>query len=239
MSTTISATSPTLFAPTERQPARPTTWEAGAFSDGREWAHHVFHLRLLGSRHKRPGGGTNGQHGDLQLPRLGACLDRSRRHHLLGCLRPSGAGCLQSTVAGNTSTATYDTAGNLTHQVDPGDRWTDTYYDLFGRACRVTQTLPGSPRITVKDQTAVFDSLSRATSGSDNLQELASSWSYPLNTPAARTGVLTVGSGADQVRPLSRSAPTAWRQAGRRWLRAARRFRHFFAPSTPGTTAGG
>jgi RHS repeat-associated protein len=106
---------------------------------------------------------------------------------------------LEATVADDTSTATYDTAGNLTHQVDPGDRWTDTYYDLFGRVCRATQTLPGTPRITVKDRTAVFDSLSRPTNGADNLQELASSWSYPLNTPSARTQILTVGSGGDQA----------------------------------------
>lgn len=104
------------------------------------------------------------------------------------------------TTGGNTSTYTFDAAGNLSHQADPNDRQTDHTYDWLGRGNRETQTLPGTPRVTVKDTEITYDSLGRVTSSTDNVRNLTHSLAYPQNTAGSTTDAQGVGSsGSDLV----------------------------------------
>ncbi|MCL4367723.1 MAG: cell wall-binding repeat-containing protein [Actinobacteria bacterium] len=104
------------------------------------------------------------------------------------------------TTAGNTTTSTWDAVSHLTHQADPNDRQTDQTFDWFGRTVRNTQTLPGAPRVTVKDTSGSFDSLGRPATSTDNVRHLTHSFTYPLNVHGTVLDAQTVGTaGADQV----------------------------------------
>jgi YD repeat-containing protein len=104
------------------------------------------------------------------------------------------------TTAGNTSSWNYDAAGHVIHRADPEDRETDYTYDWFGHTNRETETLPGTPRTTVKDTMTAYDSLGRVATITDNNRHLTHSFTYPLNTAASTTDAQTVGSsGSDQV----------------------------------------
>jgi RHS repeat-associated protein len=106
---------------------------------------------------------------------------------------------LQEATAGQATTSTYDPAGYLTRQVDPNDKWITFWYDLFGRENREWHTLPGDPRVTVKDTSLHYDGLSRVQSTTDNVTRITHAQSYPLNTPGPTTDILAVGGFFDAV----------------------------------------
>lgn len=107
---------------------------------------------------------------------------------------------LGETVAGETTTSTYDQAGNLTRQVDPAGGWLDLEYDYFARTTRELQTLPGTPRVVVRDTLAAYDGLGRPLTWTDDPVDIDGTAAYPLNTPAATTAVFSVGTaGTDLV----------------------------------------
>jgi RHS repeat-associated protein len=107
---------------------------------------------------------------------------------------------VSETTAGNTTASTYDAAGHLTYQVDPGDRQTTIGYDLFGRESGNVQTLPGDPRLLVRDLSTTYDSLGRPVQSADGVLNLTHTYTYPQNTPTATTEVIGVGAaGTDLV----------------------------------------
>ena len=106
----------------------------------------------------------------------------------------------RETTAGQTTTSTYEAAGHLTREVDPNDKWLELEYDLFGRVSRELHTLPGAPRVGVKDTATTYDALSRPLDVTDNLTQVTHHTTYPLNTPDPTTDTLTVGlTGTDAV----------------------------------------
>ncbi|MHB0979948.1 MAG: DNRLRE domain-containing protein [Thermoleophilia bacterium] len=110
---------------------------------------------------------------------------------------------LQETKAGQTTTSTYDAVGNLTHQVDPAGGWLDLEYDYFARTTRELQTLPGTPRVVVRDARVTYDALGRPLTWTDDPVDVDGTAVYPLNTPAATTAVVSVGTpGNDLVETM-------------------------------------
>jgi RHS repeat-associated protein len=107
------------------------------------------------------------------------------------------------TVAGNTTTNTYDGLGHQTYKDDPDDRQTTYTYDLFGHQSSDVETLPGTPRTTVKNTQTTYDSLDRPTQVTDSVRNLTDTYSYPANTAGNTTDTQSVGtSGSDLVQTV-------------------------------------
>jgi len=107
---------------------------------------------------------------------------------------------ISETTATETTTSTYDAAGHLTKQVDHQGRWRELSYDLMGRATGDLETLPGTPRVSVKDTTLTYDSLGRVLTTSDAVRNLDHTLTYPVNTPGPTTDQAVVGTtGTDAV----------------------------------------
>ncbi|MBU2604254.1 MAG: cell wall-binding repeat-containing protein [Actinobacteria bacterium] len=107
---------------------------------------------------------------------------------------------ISETTAEETTTSTYDPAAHLTKQVDHQGRWRELSYDLMGRVTRDLQTLPGTPRVSVKDTTLAYDSLGRVLTTSDAVHNLGHTLTYPVNTAGPTTDQAVVGTtGTDSV----------------------------------------
>ena len=103
------------------------------------------------------------------------------------------------TTAGETSHSTFDAAGHLTEQKDPNDKWVNYQYDCFANTTRETHTVPGTPRVTVKDTSTTYDSLGRPSQSSDSCTHITHGWLYPLDVPGTPTETLTVDASGKPV----------------------------------------
>jgi RHS repeat-associated protein len=103
----------------------------------------------------------------------------------------------QETTAAHTTATAYDSAGLVLSRTESAEDRVTTYtYDAFARAINETQTVAG---VQVKNNTVTYDSLGRATASTDNIRDLTTSATYPVNAPGNTTTVAGIGVTGDLV----------------------------------------
>jgi RHS repeat-associated protein len=103
----------------------------------------------------------------------------------------------------NATTSSYNDDNQLTSQTDPDGRLVTNSYDLFGNLKEEQHTVGGT---VVKDITTSHDSLNRPTLSLENVSGEGHSWTYPLNTAAGVTEVVTPAGGGPTQTTISRDA---------------------------------